>query len=501
MKSVVKFGPLALLVLLLASCSKKEKSASTGWNYNDQKWGGFEKLRYEGQATGPNLVLIQGGTFAMGITEEDVMKEWNNVPRRVTVSSFYMDETEVRNIDYREYLYWLDRVFGASYPEVYRKALPDTLVWREELAYNEPLVETYFRHPSYDEYPVVGINWTQSNEYCKWRTDRVNEMILIERGVLNVAEAPKDADNFNTEAYLASQYTGNVRKNVKDMKSGGERPVRFEDGVLLPSYRLPTEAEWEYAALALIGKQEGSKDERVSDRRVYPWDGNTVRYKKHNKYQGEILANFKRGKGDYMGVAGTLNDKASITSEVRRFMPNDFGLYNMAGNVNEWTMDLYRPLTSLTLRDVENHDLNSFRGNNFMTKELDENGKPVEKDSLGRLKYRSIKDDEAATRENYKSGGEGIYNFLDSDKSSQVAYNYGKSSLISDKARVIKGGSWADRAYWMSPGARRFKEEDKSDRTIGFRCAMTRVGGPEGNEDTAGNNFNVKTKKVKRRYK
>ena len=501
MKSVVKFGPLALLVLLLASCSKKEKSASTGWNYNDQKWGGFEKLRYEGQATGPNLVLIQGGTFAMGITEEDVMKEWNNVPRRVTVSSFYMDETEVRNIDYREYLYWLDRVFGASYPEVYRKALPDTLVWREELAYNEPLVETYFRHPSYDEYPVVGINWTQSNEYCKWRTDRVNEMILIERGVLNVAEAPKDADNFNTEAYLASQYTGNVRKNVKDMKSGGERPVRFEDGVLLPSYRLPTEAEWEYAALALIGKQEGSKDERVSDRRVYPWDGNTVRYKKHNKYQGEILANFKRGKGDYMGVAGKLNDKASITSEVRRFMPNDFGLYNMAGNVNEWTMDLYRPLTSLTLRDVENHDLNSFRGNNFMTKELDENGKPVEKDSLGRLKYRSIKDDEAATRENYKSGGEGIYNFLDSDKSSQVAYNYGKSSLISDKARVIKGGSWADRAYWMSPGARRFKEEDKSDRTIGFRCAMTRVGGPEGNEDTAGNNFNVKTKKVKRRYK
>jgi formylglycine-generating enzyme len=501
MKSVVKFGPLALLVLLLASCSNKEKSATTGWNYSDQKWGGFEKLKYEGQATGPNLVLIQGGTFAMGITEEDVMKEWNNVPRRVTVSSFYMDETEVRNIDYREYLYWLDRVFGASYPEVYRKALPDTLVWREELAYNEPLVETYFRHPSYDDYPVVGVNWTQANEYCKWRTDRVNEMILVERGVLNLAEAPKDADNFNTEAYLAAQYTGNVRKNVKDLKSGGERPVRFEDGVLLPSYRLPTEAEWEYAALALIGKQEGSKDERVSDRRVYPWDGNTVRYKKRNKYQGEILANFKRGKGDYMGVAGKLNDKASITSEVRRFIPNDFGLFNMAGNVNEWTMDLYRPLTSLTLRDVENHDLNSFRGNNFMTKEVDENGKPVEKDSLGRLKYRNIKDDEAATRENYKSGGEGIYNFLDSDKGSQVAYNYGKSSLISDKARVIKGGSWADRAYWMSPGARRFKEEDKSDRTIGFRCAMTRVGGPEGNEDTAGNNFNVKSKKVKRRYK
>jgi formylglycine-generating enzyme len=501
MKSIVKFTPFVLLIVLLASCSKKEKSATTGWNYNDQKWGGFEKLNYEGQATGPNLVLVQGGTFAMGVTEEDVMKEWNNIPRRVTVSSFYMDETEVRNIDYREYLYWLDRVFGESYPEVYRKALPDTLVWREELAYNEPLVETYFRHPSYDDYPVVGINWQQANEYCKWRTDRVNEMILQDRGVLNLPEAPKDADNFNTEAYLAAQYTGNVRKNVKDLKTGGERPVRFEDGVLLPSYRLPTEAEWEYAALALIGKQEGTKDEKVTDRRLYPWDGNTVRYKKRNKYQGEIMANFKRGKGDYMGVAGKLNDRASITSPVREFMPNDFGLFNMAGNVNEWTMDLYRPLTSLTLRDVENHDLNSYRGNQFTTKELDENGKPVEKDSLGRLKYRMVKDDEAATRENYKFGAEGVYNFLDSDKGSAVQYSYGKSSLVSDKARVIKGGSWADRAYWLSPGARRFKEEDKSDRTIGFRCAMTRVGGPESNEDSAGNHFNVKAKKVKRRYK
>ena len=95
---------LLVFTALLTACGKKEKSAATGWNYNDQKSGGFEKLNYEGQDTGPNLVLVEGGTFTMGQTDQDVTFEWNNVPRRVTVNSFYMDETEVRNIDYREYL-------------------------------------------------------------------------------------------------------------------------------------------------------------------------------------------------------------------------------------------------------------------------------------------------------------------------------------------------------------------------------------------------------------
>ena len=199
MRKVLQYRFLFILSLLvLASCGKKEKSSTTGWNYNDQKWGGFEKQDYEGQATGPNLVLIEGGTFSMGTVEQDVTFDWNAVPRRVTVSSFYMDETEVSNIDYKEYLYWLERVFGESYPEVRINALPDTLVWREELSFNEPFVETYFRHPSYNDYPVVGVSWLQANEYCKWRTDRVNEMILIERGILETNPEQRDEDNFNT---------------------------------------------------------------------------------------------------------------------------------------------------------------------------------------------------------------------------------------------------------------------------------------------------------------
>ena len=498
MKNLLKFSLLLLMAstFVLSSCGrKKEVSSTTGWKYNDQKWGGFEKRDYEGQETGPNLVLIQGGTFLMGMTEQDVMFEWNTIPRRVTVSSFYMDETEVRNIDYKEYIYWLGRVFGETYPEVMAGALPDTLVWREELSYNEPLVKTYFRHPSFDEYPVVGVNWEQANKYAQWRTDRVNEAVLIDRGVLNMNPDQKDADNFNAEAYLAGQYTGDVRKNLKDLKTGGERQVRFEDGILLPAYRLPTEAEWEYAALALVGNLTSEKDENISDRRIYPWDGNTVRYQKRDRYHGTILANFKKGRGDYMGVACNLNDAANVPSPARTFQSNDFGLYNMAGNVSEWTADVYRPMTSTTLQDGESQDLNPFRGNIFRDVELDEDGKAVEKDSLGRLKYVEVTADKAAGRQNYKKGN--VLNYMDGDESSEVAYGTGISTLISDKTRVIKGASWADRAYWLSPGTRRYRDEEDADRTLGFRCAMTRTGSATGNDDSGGKQF--KSKRRKRR--
>ncbi len=499
MNRIFKISLALIAIAFTTSCSKNvEKSSTTGWNYNDPEWGGFQKLDYEGQIIGPNLVPIEGGTFNMGLTEQDVTFEWNNVPRRTTVSSFYMDETEVANIDYREYLYWLKKTY-VSYPGVHLQALPDSLVWREELAFNEPLVETYFRHPSYDSYPVVGVNWEQANKYAAWRTDRVNEMILIERGILNPSPDQKDSESFNKKSYLAGQYTGNVKKNLPDLATGGERPVKFDDGILLPDYILPTEAQWEYAALALRGNQPTSEDELITDRRIYPWNGNTARYKKHTRTQGDIQANFKRGRGDYMGVAGALNDNASIPAPVRAFIPNDFGLYNMAGNVSEWTADVYRPMTSTTLSDPENHDLNSFRGNVFQELILDENGKPIEKDSLGGLRYRNVEDSMITTRENYRKGN--VKNYRDGD-AEYVKYAYGVTTLVNDSSRVIKGGSWADRLFWLSPGARRFKDQTKSDRSLGFRCAMVRVGAEGFDNDLGGNNFKESgASKIKRRYK
>jgi sulfatase modifying factor 1 len=139
MKKIVFLGLAAMLAT--TACKREQRSDTTGWKYNDAKWGGFEKMpKYKGQATGPNLVFIEGGTFTMGQTEQDVMFDYRNIPRRVTVSSFYLDETEVSNTAYLEYLFWLVRVHEAT-PQVHRNALPDTLVWLEELSYNEPFVE------------------------------------------------------------------------------------------------------------------------------------------------------------------------------------------------------------------------------------------------------------------------------------------------------------------------------------------------------------------------
>jgi sulfatase modifying factor 1 len=188
-----------------------------------------------------------------------------------------------------------------------------------------------------------------------------------------------------------------------------------------------------------------------------------------------MYANFKRRGGDYMGIAGKPNDGSSITTKVLENFPNDFGLYNMAGNVNEWVLDLYRPLTTQDLSDVENHDLNSFRGNDFRDFARDPvDGSLLPKDSLGRLRYEYVKDEDAAQRDNYKKGR--VFDYLDGDEQSLAKYATNKHTLISDKARVYKGGSWADRAYWLSPGTRRFMEEDKSSRAVGFRCAMIKMG-------------------------
>ncbi len=520
----MKTNKLILIIccaVILSSCSKTKKSypesSTTGWEYNNSTNGGFEvndNFRFTEQKIGPGLVFIEGGSFTMGRVEQDVMYEWDNIPRRQTVSSFYMDEVEVRNIDYREYLFWLQRVYGLSYPEVYNKALPDTLVWRDKLGYNEPLVNQYLRHPAYNNYPVVGVSWQQATDYCVWRTDRVNERILIEHCIIKENMEQVDDDVFTTQAYLKGQYEGiiiDAPKNLtnKNYGSGEEtRIVRIEDGLLLPNYRLPTEAEWEFAALGYVGN---TVDENTENRKIYPWSGSSVR-SNERKTQGMIMANFKRGRGDNMGIAGNLNDMNDITAEVGTYLPNDYGLYNMAGNVSEWVMDVYRPV----IEQTTTADHRSFRGNVYLTQKTDEDGFIAEKDSLGRIIMVPVDQKNNAYRRNYKKSDN--INYLDGDIESQMGidwnnflnedsiadkanvkidkwnqdankykdnapagnsnemYAYGESSLVTDRTRVFKGGSWKDRAYWLNPGTRRFLDQDQATDAIGFRCAMDRLG-------------------------
>ena len=650
-KNIVLIVSTILMGVLLLSSCKKEVSSTTGWNYNDPNFGGFQNHPGYEQETGPGLVFIEGGTFAMGRVEQDVMYDWNNVPRRVTVSSFYMDETEIRNIDYREYLYWLSYVYASDYRFLYREALPDTLVWRSRLAYNEPMVEFYLRHPAYEQYPVVGVSWVQATKYCEWRTDRVNELILMREGIISKYLAPQDqAKHFNLDSYLI--YAENLDLPIDESgkgpdgkiqnlyvdpavlkagKKGGKvstgddrRWVRMDDGIFLPRYRLPTEAEWEFAALAHIGNHYR---ERIYERRLYPWNGHYIRNDSRSVERGMMMANSVRGRGDYMGTAGYLNDKADITAPVKSYWPNEYGLYCMAGNVNEWVMDVYR---DLTFEDMD--EFRPFRGNVFTEYQLfiDPRTGDIELtpeaenyfDYTGKILKKPVRDEACFSRENYttadnrnyldgdleslipmgsaenywtkedkfipESGAPKIYDPVDANitqdnigeiypgaillsggneillpngikvdltnmtytlptghektadgnimmpdgsvvlpggeiqlpdgsiiypdvffkKRTKEMYkegNWGEygewgrgqynprnpkinkgdgprntamATLVTDRSRVFKGGSWKDRAYWMVPGTRRFLDEKMARADLGFRCVIDRVGSP-----------------------
>lgn len=489
MNRIAKLGSLLLIfIFILASC-KNERSSTTGWEYNNPDNGGFEVYPFMEQITGPGLVLVEGGTFVFGRQEQDVMYEWNNVPRRITVSSFYMDETEISNLDYLEYLHWLERVFiPADLKVVYDNALPDENVWRDQLKYAETQVEYYFKHPAFRDYPVVGVNWLQATNYAAWRTDRVNEMILVEQGFINWNPEATPEGYFNTEAYLTYEsYEAESDKRLQYITTGEFRNVRMEDGILLPIYRLPTEAEWEYAAYGLIGN---TLNERILERKLYPWNGHYTRTD-NKKYYGDFVANVRRGRGDYMGVAGFLNDAAEHPAPVVSFWPNDYGLYNMGGNVSEWVMDVYRQTSS---GDIS--DLNPFRGNYYQTKQILEDGEVEERDSVGHIPMVPVSDFKNDRRRNYRQADN--KNYLDGDWASLINPDdwknsssnteatelmYPKSmetnySLVGDNARVYKGGSWKDLQYWAAPGQRRYLDEDEATDYIGFRCAMARLGAP-----------------------
>ena len=530
MKRKLKFYSTILfsIVILFSfeSCNKSQfsnnrnVSSATGWAINSKK-GGFQyNTNFKGQVAPPNMVLVDGGTYTKGRVQDDPMRDWNNSANQQHVQSFYMDRTEVTNVMYLEYLDWLKRNRSL---DVYTGALPDTLVWRNKLGYAEDMVNNYLRNPAYANYPVVGVKWIQATEYAEWRSDRYQELILEREGYI-VRDAKLDSvsntSTFSSDTYVINPnktYGGNQEilrgKRSRTPDSLAPSTANRESGYISPKFRLPTESEWEYAALGLKEVREFNV---YRGRKKYPWQGQYTRTGQRRNL-GDQLANFKNSDGDYGGIAGWSDDGADITNQVASYDANSFGLFDMAGNVAEWVADVYRPIV-----DDEFNDFNYFRGNDYKKFQIGEDGKAIVASETqyktlsngkrvavvqpGELLTQDLDSTDLRARTQFDKSYN--INFRDGDYRSSrnyMAERYDRAeqeqgetqtmykspdmletdpermennatTLISDQVRVYKGGSWKDRAYWLDPAQRRFYPQDQATDFIGFRCAMSRIG-------------------------
>ncbi len=423
-KRLYFFWVFASMVVLMSCFNKKGKVKGLP---DDGQLHGVAPSSKPSIAKPRGMVYIPPGTFHMGPSDEDMNFNFTARNKQVSIPGFWMDATEITNNEYRQFVLWVrdslaakelgyyksaagssgtggdsaiaidwvkaktikydasnleklgnklilapdNRLYGKPDidPEklIYRvedfdlfeaakrenagmarsnfirrynqKVYPDTLVWMRDFSYsyNEPMTKRYFSHPSFGNYPVVGVNWKQARAFCHWRTHYLNTFL--------------EKKKFAVES----------------------------------DFRLPSEAEWEYAA-------RGGRTESP-----YPWGGPYIRNKK-----GCLLANFKPGRGNYA------EDGGFYTVRVDAYWPNDYGLYNMAGNVAEWTNSYF---------------------------------------------------------------SESSYNFM-SDMSPDVRYEAKDSDPPLMKRKVIRGGSWKDVGYFLQTSTRAFEYQDTAKSYIGFRCVI-----------------------------
>jgi gliding motility-associated lipoprotein GldK len=424
---------LSSIVVLLSSC---------GGNLNYQELIGSQDRVVWNPTVPYGMVFVPQGSFIMGPSDQDVPFANVSTNQRVSVGAFYMDETEITNNEYRQFVEWVQDSILRTSMNQFQMNRNDTLRIKSKIGDTSKVIDWASRLPdtSQQVYDSIFVKaWVDGKEvknkeayiyvyeevdYRSLSADRVNDPLGVDKlspevfrekyvirneimiypntldfqGDYVYSHEETEAEyNFTHEAYDDYPVIG-IDWNQANAFCHWRTHIMNQflashNEPLMPDFRLPTETEWEYAARGGL------------DQSPYPWGGPSTR-----NARGCFLANFKPMRGNYSADGGHKAIK------VQQYNPNNYGLFDMSGNVSEWTSTVFDETSGSYTNDMDGD--NSNLGGNF---NIDGENGPIQR-------------------------------------------------------KVIRGGSWKDVAYFVQTSTRAYEYENESSSYIGFRCVMDFLG-------------------------